>query len=97
MIPCSAVEGMGSGLLFCTDCHNRYVLPILNGTFLCFKMCAHLGTYFKVTTILHFLYVPSICIFFFILYLLFYVMMMLFYLYICNYVTYRGPQVRIAY
>ena len=26
-------------------------MPILNGTFLCFKMCAHLGTYFKVTTI----------------------------------------------
>ena len=35
----------------------------LNGTLLCFKMCAHVGTYFKVTTILQFytfLYAPSI-------------------------------------
>ena len=47
MIPCSAVQGMGSGLLFCTDCHNKYVMPILNGTFLCFKMCAHLGRILK--------------------------------------------------
>ena len=54
MIPCSAVQGMGSGLLFCIDSHNKYVMPIINGTFLCFKMCAHVGTYFKVTTILQF-------------------------------------------
>ena len=47
MFPCSAVQGMASGLLFCTDCHNKYVMPILNGTFLCFKMCAHLGTSLK--------------------------------------------------
>ena len=60
LVYCSAVQGMGSGLLFCTDCHNKYVMPILNGTFLCFKICAHFGTYFKVTTILHFLYAPSI-------------------------------------
>ena len=87
MIPCSAVQGMGSGLLFCTDSHNKYVMPILNGTFLCFKMCAHVGTYFKVTTILHF-FIRSKYITIFISYLLFFVMMMLFYLYICNYVTY---------
>ena len=55
-------------------------MPILNGTFLCFKMCAHLGTYLKVTTILHFIRSKYITIF--ILYLLFYAMMMLFYLYI---------------
>ena len=54
MFPCSVVHGMGSGLLFCAVCHNKYVMPILNGTVLCFKMCAHLGTYFKITTILHF-------------------------------------------
>ena len=41
MIPCSAVQGMGSGLLFCTDSHNKYVMPILNGTFLCFLKCVH--------------------------------------------------------
>ena len=61
--PCSAVQGMGSGLLFCTDSHNKYVMPILNGAFLCFKMYAHVGTYFKVTTILQFYtfsYAPSI-------------------------------------
>ena len=63
MIPCSAVQGMGSGLLFCTDCHNKCVMPILNGTFSCFKICAHLGTYFKVTTTLHSLYAPSIELF----------------------------------
>ena len=51
LFPCSAVQGIGSGLLFCTDCHSKYVLPILNGTFLFSKMGAHLGTYFKVTTI----------------------------------------------
>ena len=90
MIPCSAVQGMGSGLLFCTDSHNKYVMPILNGAFLCFKMCAHVGTYFKVTTILQFytFFIRSKYITIFISYLLFYVMMMLFYLYICNYVTY---------
>ena len=71
-------------------------MPILNGTFLCFKMYAHLCTYFKVTTILHFL-IRSKYITIFMLYLLFYVMMMLFYLYTCNYFTYRGPQDRTAY
>ena len=29
---CFPVQGMGSGLLLCTDCHNKYVMPILNGT-----------------------------------------------------------------
>ena len=52
-----------------------------------FEMCAHVGTYFKVTTILQF-FICSKYITIFISYLLFYVMMMLFYLYICNYVTY---------
>ena len=63
-VPCSAVQGMGSGLLIYTDCLNKYVMPILNGTFLCFRICAHLGTYSKVTTILHFLYAPSIYLFY---------------------------------
>ena len=68
----------------------------LNGTFLYFKMCAHLGTYFSHYNFTLFIHSKYIAIFF-ILYLLFYVMMLLFYLYICNYVTYRGPQGRIAY
>ena len=69
-------------------------MPILNGTILCFKMCAHLGTYFEVTTNVLFIRCKYITIIAF--YLLFYVMMMLFYLYICNYVNYRGSQDRIA-
>ena len=60
MFPCSAVQGMGSLLLLCTDYHNKYVMPIINGTLLGFKMCAHLGTYFEVTSIVHFFIRSSI-------------------------------------
>ena len=91
MFPCSAVQGMGSGLLFCTDCHNKYVMPILNGTFLCFKKCVH--TKARILKSLKFYTIYTLQVY----NLLIYVMMLLFYLYICNYVTYRGPQGRIAY
>ena len=68
---------------------------MLNGTFLCFKMCAHLGTYFKVTTILYFLYTTSILLFYVIFTILCDDNVVLFVL--CKYVTYRGPQGRNAY
>ena len=61
-------------------------MPMLNGTILYLKMCAHLGSYFEVTTIVIFIRSKYITII--TLYLLFYVIMMSFYLYICNYVTY---------
>ena len=72
---------------------DKYAMPKLNGTFLCFKMCAQLGTYLLKPLQFYTLRVYN----YFMLYLLFYVMMMLFYLYICKYVTNRGPQCRIAY
>ena len=87
---------MGSGLLFCTDCHYIYVMPMLNGTFLCFKMCAHLGTYFEATTILYFLYAPSIYNYFYVIFTILFDDDVV-YMYMCNYSTYRGPQGRITY
>ena len=61
-VTCSAVQDMGAALLFCTDCHNRCVIAIVllplcfklvKGTFLCFKMCTHVGTYINATIILY--------------------------------------------
>ena len=99
-VSCSAVQEMDAVLLFALKVTINMVLPmcfICKMVLLMFEMYAHLGTYFKVTTILlcAFLYAPSI--YYFMFYLLFCVMMMLFYLYICNYVVYRRPQGRIAY
>ena len=67
------MRGMDAGLLFCTDCHNKYEMVPLY-----VLECVH--------TIR-----PKYITIYSMLYLLFYVMIMLFYLYICNYVTYRGP------
>ena len=71
-------------------------MPILNGTFFMFYIGCTIRQVFESHYNFTFI-IRSKYITIFMLYLLFFVMMMLFYLYICNYVTYRGPQGRIAY
>ena len=90
----SAVYGMGAGLLFALIVTNNMLLQmcfkLLNCIFLCFKMCAHLGTFLK--SLQFYTFISSKYIIKIMLYLLFHVMMMmLFYLYICNYAIYSGP------
>ena len=54
MFSCSAVQGMGAGLLFA-----RLVTLIVLLLMYCFEMCKHLGTYLKAIIILYVLYALS--------------------------------------
>ena len=89
-----AVQGMGAGLLFALIVTNNMLLlmcfKLLNCIFLCFKMCAHLGTFLK--SLQFYTFISSMYT------IIFYVVFTIpcddddvFYLYICNYVIYRGP------